>query len=398
MSTQLQPNSVNYRTFREGWTPLHWAVLAKPSHGIVSFLLKNGADPKLLTKTSRSLLALAVESHAQLDTIELLLASGVDVSGDFKSNNSVMVTPLRCAVELREEEVAVFLINSGAYIRAADCIRGVKSSLTVLQSASSSGLTVVVRLLLKHGAEQYAPQGGAPILLCLAINSGKTEVVNLLLEHSNNQGTSHDSCASWPLYIALARHDLDMVRRILRFGVVRTACSSETLTLWAAVLESNVAEVTSALKQGASLNAPTPDSPGSPSGLTSLHWAVVECQHRGYNTFTLEQYGAIVRRLLEHGADASLRDVEGKTALQRAEANGRVWAAMVSLIAKIDDHGSIECVRLQSVPSTDGRPAGMSETVSCPICNYPFEQDRKRKQATFSVYSVYAQICVDSQW
>lgn len=176
--------------------------------------------------------------------------------------------------------------------------------------------------------------------MCLAINSGKTQVVNFLVEHSNNQGTFHDSCASWPLYTALARHDLDMARRILRFGVVRTACSSETLTLWAAVLESNVAEVTSALKQGASPNAPTPDSPGSPSGLTSLHWAVVEWQHRGYNTFTLKQYGAIVRRLFEHGADASLRDAEGKTALQRAEAKGRVWAAMVSLIAKSTTKGA----------------------------------------------------------
>lgn len=191
-----------------------------------------------------------------------------------------------------------------------------------------------MRSLLKHGANPHVAQGDAPIPFCLAINRDKTEVIDLLLQHSASRSISHDSCASWPLYTALARHDLDTAQRIIRFGVTRTTCSSETLMLWAAVLQSNVAEVTSALKQGASPNAPTPNSPGSPGGLTSLHWAVVEWQHRGYNTFTLEQYGAIVRRLLEHGADARLKDAEGKTALQRAETKGTVWAAMVSLIAK----------------------------------------------------------------
>jgi ankyrin repeat protein len=130
------------------------------------------------------------------------------------------------------------------------------------------------------------------------------------------------------LHTALTRRNTDMVKRLIRFGVTGSEFPVETLTLWTAILESNVADVTAALKRDVSPNTPTPTSPGSPGGLTSLHWAVVEWQHRGYNTFTMEQYGAIVRRLLEYGADASLRDADGKTALQRAEAKGRVWAAV----------------------------------------------------------------------
>jgi ankyrin repeat protein len=307
---------------------------AKRSHDIVSFLLRNGADPEMCTMSALSPLALAVEFETQLDTLELLLASGADIDGGFKFNDSVTCTPLRRAVELRAEEPAVFLINLGADIRAADRVRGVENSLTLLQSAASKGLVAVVRLLLKHGADPHAAQGEAPIPLCLAINSDEGEVVDLLLEHSATHTDFHSSCASWPLYTALICQNFDMWERFVRFGVVGSDFQIETLELWAAILASNVTGVSSALKRGASPNASTPSSPGCPSGLTSLHWAVVEWQHRGYNTFTLEQYGAIIRRLFERGADPSLQDVQGKTALQRAEAKGRVWAATASLIAK----------------------------------------------------------------
>jgi hypothetical protein len=88
------------------------------------------------------------------------------------------------------------------------------------------------------------------------------------------------------------------------------------------------------LEQGARPNTPTTSSPGSPGGLTSLHWAVVEWQRQGYYAFTMVRYGSIVRRLLEHGADASLRDADGKTALQRANAKGKVWDAVARLIER----------------------------------------------------------------
>jgi ankyrin repeat protein len=305
--TPRQPNSVN--SMHRGLTPLYYAVRGRSNHDLVVFLLRNGADPNILN-WNESPLTTAVRYDTNRDTVKLLLASGADPDGGFKSNGSVRITPLRCAVQLRQGEKAISIIASGADIQAADHDRSSDGGLSVLQLAALNGLKALVRLLLEYGADPQIAQGESPIPLSLAINSNKTEVVDILLEHSASQRTFHDSCASWPLY------------------------TTETLNLWAAILASNVADVTSALQGGANPNASTPSSPGCPGSLTSLHWAVVEWQHRGYNTFTLEQYGAIIRRLFEHGADYSLHDAEGKTALQRSEAKGRVWAAVASLIAK----------------------------------------------------------------
>jgi len=333
-SLQRRRKIVNLSSGRDGWTPLHYAAQAKHSHGVISFLLENEANPNLLDDLGQSPLTFAVEKDAQLEVVKLLLTSGAEMNGSWKSNDSVNETPLRRAIILCQEEIAALLIVSGADLWAADQVRSPKHGLSALQLAASRGPKEVVRLLLEHGADPQAARGNAPIPLCLAISRNETEIVDLLLDHSAGRISFHDTCASWPLHTALTRRNTDMAKRLIRFGATGSEFPVETLTLWTAILDSNVADVTAALKRGVSPNTPTPTSPGSPGGLTSLHWAVVEWQHRGYNTFTMEQYGAIVRRLLEYGADASLRDADGKTALQRAEAKGRVWAAVASLIAR----------------------------------------------------------------
>jgi ankyrin repeat protein len=333
-SSQRRRNCVNFRS-EIGWVPLHFAVRAKYSYDVVSFLLRNGADPELLDLNMRTTLAVAADEYTQLGTVKLLLASGADPDGGFRDGDTVSCTPLRRAVELCREDIAVSILDSGADIQAADEVRHSEhSSPTVLQLAASIGLVALDGRLLEHGADPQAAQGESPIPLCLAILKKNMEVVDLMLDRSVSGITLHTSCASWPLYTALTCRNIGLAQKIVCLGVTRGEFPTVTLELWAAILDSDVAEVTSALEQGARPNTPTTSSPGSPGGLTSLHWAVVEWQRQGYYAFTMVRYGSIVRRLLEHGADASLRDADGKTALQRAEPKGRVWAAMASLIAK----------------------------------------------------------------
>ena len=338
-SAQRRLQCVNY-SFR-GSTPLHFAARAKHSHKVVTFLLSNGADPNMLDMIARSPLAIAVGTDTKLDTIKHLLASGADPDGDFDSNILVTLTPLRKAIHMGKEELAIVLVGSGADTRAADQIRRPEPSMTALQLATMAGMKKLARLLLEHGADPQVEQGGAPIPLCLAVDNNHTGIVNLLLDRSAGHHRFHDDCTSWPVYTALARHYFDVAQKIIGFGVSRR----ESLVLWADILDGNVVGVTAALKRGVDPNTTTTDSPGCPRGLTSLRWAVVGWQHREYNTFTEQRYGAIIQRLLEHGADATFCDADGKTVLQRANAKGKVWAAVANLIARSKRSG----------PPMDGR-------------------------------------------
>lgn len=314
---------------------LYYAVLGGSGPEIVSFLLANGSNPNARDSLEESPLNVAAK-NPQLDVMKLLLTHGADPDGSLLNTDRVQMTPLCYAVKgcLESLEAVALLLNSGATIQIADDCMTRSVGLTLLQLAASKGSKALIQLLLDHGADPGAAQNGKPVPLCLAIEGGHNKVVNLLLDQTTTVPDVDSPCISWPLYTALACQRFKIAMKIIRRGDTPDNSSFAALNLWSAIINSNVADVRSNVEQGVDPNMATPVSQGCPSGLTSLHWAVIEWQHRGYNTLTSQDHSAIIRELLAHDADAESTDARGKTALQYANKNGSVWKAVERLMAR----------------------------------------------------------------
>ena len=313
---------------------LYYAALGGGGPQIVSFLLTNGSDPNARNSFEESPLSIAA-IQPQLDVMRLLLTHGADPNGSLMKTDRVQMTPLCHAVGgSGTPEAVTLLLESGASIQVADGCMTRSVGLTLLQLAASKGSKLLVQLLLEYGADLRAAKNGKPIPLCLAIEGGHNKVVDLLLDYTTAFTNLHTPCTSLPLYTALACKRRKIARKLIQCGDAPNTSSTAAMKLWSAIINGNVANVQSKMKQGVDPNVATPVSQGCPGGLTSLHWAVIEWQHRGYNAFTLRDYGAIVRELLEHGADAGLVDAQGKTALEYAHKGDGVWDAVTNVMAR----------------------------------------------------------------
>lgn len=322
-------------TYHQETNALYYAALGGSGPDIVSFLLANGSDPNAHDSRKRNPLNVAAK-RPQLDVMRLLLNHGADPDGSLVCTDRVQMTPLCYAVAGCPESLrsVALLLKYGASIHIADGCMTRSKGLTLLQSAASKGSKALVQLLLDYDADPRAAQYGKPTPICLAIEGGHNKIVNLLLDRTTADTELHSPCTSWPLYTALAFQRRKIARKIIYSGDAPNKSSIAALTLWSAIINSNMDDVLSNMEQGVDPNMATPVSQGCPSGLTSLHWAVIEWQHRGYNACTSQDCGAIVRELLAHGADAELTDARGKTALQYAHKKSGVWEAVRTLMAR----------------------------------------------------------------
>lgn len=312
---------------------LYYAALGGSGPEIVSFLLANGSDPNARGPRQESPLSVAA-SWPQLDVMRLLLNHGANPNGSLSSTDRVQMTPLCHAVRSGILEAVTLLLDSGSSIKVGDRCMARSIGLTLLQSAASKGSKALVEILLDRGADPLAVHNGKPVPLCIAIEGGHNKVVNFLLDRTTAYAEVENPCTSWPLYTALSCRRRKIAKKIIRCGDDPDMSSITALNLWSAIVNGKLADVHGKLKRGADPNIATPVSQGCPSGLTSLHWAVIEWQHRRYNAITSQDFGTIVRELLEHDADAGLTDARGKTALQYAYEEGEVWKAVRKLLAR----------------------------------------------------------------
>jgi ankyrin repeat protein len=220
----------------------------------------------------------------QVTGVALLLDAGADVDGIDARGFS----PLHWAVRERNQEVVELLLAKGEQIDGASSSAANGKRLpTPLFLASSAWDPGVALTLLERGANVDARDASGAASLHVAVRYGRYETVKALLAH----GAAVDVCdheGTTPLHLAARQGDVPAVDLLLSHGASVTALSNGAGT---------------ALHEVASHQWPPP-------------WYKAK-----YGTAELDNYVAIARTLLGHGADVRQRSRRGWLPIGLALAN-----------------------------------------------------------------------------
>ena len=236
-----------------------------------------------------------------------LLDRGASVSARDRVSN----TALLYAAQSGHKELVGLLLDRGADINHANL-----DGSTALALAIARRRHDVVRLLLERGASTVglAPRGST--LLATAAFEGDEQLVRVLLDHGSDPNEP-DGTGKGPLVYAAAKGLTPIVRMLLDAGadVNRVYAHKLTALMWAAgypnivVAQDGLATAELLVARGASIHA-VDDRGRSPLMIAA---------ERGH--------AEMVGWLMAHGADASLRDGQGKTAADLAS-DAAVLAAL----------------------------------------------------------------------
>ena len=237
----------------------------------VAYLLSLGADPNYESPNpGYSMLTTAcMTGHVKI--VRMLIANGANLEWPSVEN----MTPLMWAAKEGHAEVVRLLLAAGADKEARDI-----ELWTPLVYACRYGKLEAARVLLEAGADVHVRVDEDWTPLRKAIEGNWEKVVALLLEH----GADYD----------------ERYNNVFHYN---------TTVLMEAVLDRSYGSVQHLIAAGANVNAV--DDTGS----TALFYVDVASA----------AMRRIIRRLFEAGIDGTIRDKEGKTALDRAEGQKNPW-------------------------------------------------------------------------
>ena len=233
-----------------------------------------------------------------LETAELLIGAGADVN----AANHYGVTPLSLACTNGSAAMVERLLKAGA-----DPNAGQQTGETAVMTASRSGNVEVVKLLLAHGADVNGRETRREqTALMWAVEQAHPEVARALIEGGADVHARSRSGFT-PLLFAAQQGDLDSVETLLAAGVD----VNETSPRWGSALVAAASRGHEDLSlillgKGADPNAADGD------GITALHYALLEglaamgsaAEHLGTNAHLYRpNMRELVKALLARGAD-----------------------------------------------------------------------------------------------
>lgn len=337
-----RPGAVNARE-ADGTTALHWAVRTNDL-ALAQALLRAGADAKAANRYGVTPLSLAVinGNAAMVDTLLKAGATGETIlmTAARAGNPAVMrlllahskadvnvhesaygETALMWAAAENHAEAAQLLIEHGADVNARSRLmsypkdrfglEGVISVLphgqwTPLMYAARQGSLGALRVLVKAGADLNMSDPDGTTALVFAIINSHYDAARLLVETGANPNLA-DTAGMAALYAAV---DVSTLGEIYGRPGKKTVNDTSALELMN-VLLAHRANPNAQLKSPALYRAHTPGEPALGEGATPLMRAAKNGDV------------ATMRLLLEHGADPSLRQKNGTTALMLAAGLGR---------------------------------------------------------------------------
>ena len=255
-----------------------------------------------------------------LNAMRALVSQGVDVnerSGDG-------ATPLHWAVHTENQPAIELLLRSRASVNVSN-----ELGVTPLWLASSNGNAAIVATLLHAGANpNLAPMsGGTPLML--VSRHGDVASAKALIRSGADVNTREDANGQTALMWAVAERRPDVVSVLLEAGadVHARSKSSRRVVLLCCPSWAGDSEGTVELEQGGLtpllFSALNGDS-ASAARLLAAGAAINETAAGGATTLVMAAhrgYGALVRVLLENGADPNAADA-GYTALHSAVLRG----------------------------------------------------------------------------
>lgn len=335
---------------RSGQTPLISAS-KKGYELIIRLLLENGADINCKNDIGQSALMQA-SCRGHESTVRLLLENGADIDSQNDDNSTALME----ASYRGHESTVRLLLKNGADVNCKD-----KYGQSALMNASNAGHESIVRLLLKNGADINCKDIHDESTLMKASNEGHESTVRLLLENGadiNCKNKSGDSA----LMFALLFNRESIIRLLLENGADAN-CKDEygQSALMKASREGHESTVRLLLENGADSNCKNKygqsalmeaskgghestvrllleneadidsknDDNNTALMLALLHWNEQEIEARRlwrthkeeYPALMHASYNSIVRLLLERGADTTVKNSDGYTALYLAMVN-----------------------------------------------------------------------------
>lgn len=263
----------------DGMTPLHWAV-HRDDPGTVDLLIGAGAAVNVKTRYGVTPLSLAC-TNGSAALVERLLKAGADANAASPEGETVLMN----AATNGNVDVLKLLIAHGAQVNVHERWKGQ----TALMWAASENHTAAVKLLLEVGAELKARTPGGFTPLLFAIRDGALDTVRMLLDAGADPN--------------------DMVQpAVVRGGGVingrMDARSGGTNALLLAIVNAHYELAALLLDRGADPNSPQPQG----TALHAMAWMRRPGSGRGYNvrpTGNLDSIG-LVAKLLEKGANPNV--------------------------------------------------------------------------------------------
>ncbi len=328
---QLGAN-VNVRQ-EDGGTPLHIAVFLGRAE-LAELLIKEGADvnaknrggdtpasglyaPWSMVKFMTSMFGIKLkekEVEAGRDKIAKMLNVNRSSKPQRVANN------VWEAVFIGDLKVVRQAIADGTDVNA----RNPQFGEPMLSTAALMGHTEIMTFLLEKGADINARNGDGNTALHAAAFLGRADAVELLLEHGvdanirNNQGGSAIDSATldWGItqgILEFLKIEVDAAEvkagraKVVRLLTIHSKNAPQSHNLWKASANGDLSAIKNALENGSDLNALDPQF-----GIPPLGWAAINGQT------------AVVKLLLEKGANINNRHRDGSTALHSAAFLGHV--------------------------------------------------------------------------
>lgn len=239
--------------------------------------------------------------HRHRDIVQYFLAQNMDPS----LRGPHDITALHIAADLGDTETVKWLLAAGLEV---DCrySKNPCDKYTALYDAAAHNHVDVMAVLLEHGADAASTPYGGLSALHIAARNGHTEAASLLLDHGANIDAV-ERCNTTPLLDAVGNNHLAMVELLIDRGANMSKGSVKWPALALAVNDNNVLATTLLLNKGADIDE---TEQRNSDRLTALHTA--------FRNRNIE----LVKLLLRHGANTSIRTRPGYTVLLEAiEAN-----------------------------------------------------------------------------